>query len=702
MVNARSVICTPQRESARVWAISLEALGSRTEHVESYGAVGTSNDLLVAYVTGAGQAGEALRALGEDRSGVVVLPKPDLRATLDALRHTGVRAVTVEEYADARLMTYIGSKLLRGDIFGVAKVLPWGARVQSMIVNSNDERIQALADADQFVRTLNIRSKHREAIGTVIDELLMNALYDAPVGANGPLFGDVAPRDRGGLRLERPAILQLACDGRRLAVGVRDSFGSLTRQLIVSNLQRCLTQGGEIQRKTSGAGLGLYIVVNSVTEFIANLLPGTATEIICVFALDVPAQQLKHFGIYEETFAKLAETRESSPARLVGAGAGAAPRMGRMVPATLALAMAVLVVAGMLLIWPYLSRPAKGSLRVTVSPSGSAVYINGVRRGTGTPLLTVGDLDPGPSYAVSARHSGYEPAEEVVGVLKGRAQDVRLTLRQLGAKVRVSSMPAGAEIWLDGKRTGQQTPSLLENLVPGRRYEIRLVRHGYLPAASELTPTAAETLRVQVSLPPARNFGRLSLTSTPPGARLSINRLDTGLTTPIAEYVLRAGQTYAARLDLRGRVPWEQQLVLGAEGEQITRAVTLSLGGEVSIHANIVARVHVPGVAKPLPLPLERVLPVGKQRVRLRGDHPYVDFTLLVNVEEGQRSVHKLMFGFVASSKKNLRIAVDDQTRVARIALPAGKHSLTLLDTKSGETRPVKVTVEAGKEIKVP
>jgi hypothetical protein len=700
MVNARSVICTPQRESARAWAISLEALGSRTEHVESYGAVDPSSELLVAYVTGKGvnQAGEALRALGEDRFGVVVLPKPDLRATLDSLRHPGVRAVLTEEHADARLMTYVASKLLRGDIFGLAKVLPWGVRVQSMIINSNDERIQALADADQFARTLGIRSKHREAIGTVIDELLMNALYNAPVGASGPLFGDVAPKDRGGLRLERPAIVQLACDGRRLAVSVRDSFGSLTRQTILANLERCLSQGGEIQRKASGAGLGLYIVANSVTELVVNLLPGTATEIICVFGLDVPAQQLKHFGVYEETFAKLAEVRESGPVRLVGAGV--TPRTARLVPVTLVMAMAVFVVAALLLVWPYLSRPAKGSLRVTVSPPDAAIYLNGVRRGTGA-LLTIGELDPGPSYAVSARHPGYEQAEEVVSIPKGRAQEIKLTLRELRAKVQVSSTPAGAEIWINGQRTGQQTPALLENLAPGRRCEIRLVRHGYLPAAGELTPTATETLRYQVSLPPARDYGRLNLTSTPPGARLSINDLDTGLTSPVVEYVLRAGQTYAARLDLPGRVAWEEQLVLGAEGETITRAVTLPRGGEVSIQANLAARAHLPGVAKPLPLPLVRVLPVGKQKVRLRGDHPYVDFTLVVNVEEGRPSAHKLQFGFVACSK-NLRIAIDKQTRLARVALPPGEHSLTLVDPKSGESRSVSVTVVAGKEVQVP
>ena len=36
----------------------------------------------------------------------------------------------------------------------------------------------------------------------------MNALYDAPIDAQGrQIFEEIAPRDRGSLRLEQPAVL---------------------------------------------------------------------------------------------------------------------------------------------------------------------------------------------------------------------------------------------------------------------------------------------------------------------------------------------------------------------------------------------------------------------------------------------------------------------------------------------------------------
>jgi hypothetical protein len=350
----------------------------------------------------------------------------------------------------------------------------------------------------------------------------------------------------------------------------------------------------------------------------------------------------------------------------------------------------------LLVLWPYVTRPPRGTIRVSVSPPGATIYVNGMRRGVAAPTLEVSDLDVSAPYLVAARQPGFEPAEEAVALARGRRfQEVRLTMRQQRAKAHVTSVPAGAEIWLDGKQTGLRTPSLIDNLEPGRRVAVKLVRHGYADASGEIVPRVDETLRYESHLTMAPNFTTLAVTSDPPGARLYINNVDTGLVTPVKDHVLRVGQAYRLEARLGGRVPWSET-VTPKEGEQLTRVAVLSEGGILAIHSNIPCRVTIDGAAAKA-LPLERVLPLGTHRVRLRHDRPYIDHAFQVQLKEGgARASYNLQFGTLVAPA-NLRFQVD-KARVARLGLLAGEHTLTLVDPKTGATQKVEVNVKAGEE----
>ena len=91
----------------------------------------------------------------------------------------------------------------------------------------------------------------------------MNALYDAPVDADGkPLFADVPVRERVLMRADEKALVQYGCDGERFAVSVRDAFGTLRKETILQYLDKCLHADPleQIDRKAGGAGLGLYLI----------------------------------------------------------------------------------------------------------------------------------------------------------------------------------------------------------------------------------------------------------------------------------------------------------------------------------------------------------------------------------------------------------------------------------------------------------
>jgi len=64
---------------------------------------------------------------------------------------------------------------------------------------------------------------------------------------------------------------------------VRDRFGRLAKNTILAYVNKCLTQPSQIDRKTYGAGLGLYLVANAAASYIVNVAFGIATEVVCTF-----------------------------------------------------------------------------------------------------------------------------------------------------------------------------------------------------------------------------------------------------------------------------------------------------------------------------------------------------------------------------------------------------------------------------------
>ncbi|MEP6863328.1 MAG: hypothetical protein ABJE66_22070, partial [Deltaproteobacteria bacterium] len=66
-------------------------------------------------------------------------------------------------------------------------------------------------------------------------------------------------------------------------VAVRDRFGRLAKNTILSYIDKCITQPNQIDRKTYGAGLGLYLVANAAASYIVNVAYGIATEVVCTF-----------------------------------------------------------------------------------------------------------------------------------------------------------------------------------------------------------------------------------------------------------------------------------------------------------------------------------------------------------------------------------------------------------------------------------
>lgn len=272
----RRLVATLERAGAVVDAVrSAEAIA---------GAVIPHRYVFCAVTSDEGRALAALVPRLRPRALVVlVTPQASLADLLGYLGDDHVNHIVVGADAEDGLFV-TAQKLMTGDIFGIEKYLPAGTPVQYARIHDFDGRGRAIDTVLAFADEARMRRQVRGAIGQVCEELLMNALYDAPVDDAGrQVFADVDPHARRSMSTPRPVSIRYAATETMFAVAVRDRFGRLAKNTILAYIDKCLTAPDQIDRKTYGAGLGLYLVANAAASYVVNVAYGVATEVVCTF-----------------------------------------------------------------------------------------------------------------------------------------------------------------------------------------------------------------------------------------------------------------------------------------------------------------------------------------------------------------------------------------------------------------------------------
>jgi hypothetical protein len=175
-------------------------------------------------------------------------------------------------------------KITRGDIFGIEKYFSWGAEPQRIAVRRSTEKQAVIQQATDFAQTLRVHPPLVERFLTVVDELVTNAFYNAPIDAHGKRkFSGFSRSNPVELEGDQRIDVSFCCDGLRLGVSVADPFGSLQPDGALKYLARCLHgKTAEVSREGGGAGLGFYIMFDAVTHLVINVAPGARTEVLGV------------------------------------------------------------------------------------------------------------------------------------------------------------------------------------------------------------------------------------------------------------------------------------------------------------------------------------------------------------------------------------------------------------------------------------
>ncbi|MCX6698412.1 MAG: PEGA domain-containing protein [Methanomicrobiales archaeon] len=213
-----------------------------------------------------------------------------------------------------------------------------------------------------------------------------------------------------------------------------------------------------------------------------------------------------------------------------------------------------------------------GSLKVTTTPSGATIVLDGINKGT-TPATLTG-ISAG-SHAIILKKSGYADYTTSATVTAGQTASVSATLtpQQTTGSLSVTSTPTGATIVLDGINKGT-TPATFTGVSTGS-HALVLKKSGYADYSASVTVTAGQTASVTATLSTQQTTGSLSVSSTPSGATIVLDGINKG-TTPTTLNGITAG-SHAIILKKSGYADYSASVTVTA-GQ--TASISATLGGQ--------------------------------------------------------------------------------------------------------------------------
>ena len=184
----------------------------------------------------------------------------------------------------AEELTITAQKLIKNDLFGAEKYLLWGTHLHESTLTRASQRPHVVAELSESVRGCGQSARVASMAMLVADELLSNAVHNAPVDAKGEHYRKDMPRD-GEIELDAKHQVRLrwGCDARYLAIEVNDGWGSLDRDTILGSLAK-----NDIRESGGGAGMGVALTYRSCDHLVFNLAPGKRTEIIALIDVRYP------------------------------------------------------------------------------------------------------------------------------------------------------------------------------------------------------------------------------------------------------------------------------------------------------------------------------------------------------------------------------------------------------------------------------
>jgi hypothetical protein len=172
-----------------------------------------------------------------------------------------------------------------------------GGHAQRWRPRTTAELAGVVEESAAVVARCGVGSRTADRVSEVVHELLMNAMYDAPVDGWGQ--ARYAADRRQALTLDDAEVptLRLAFDGVLIALEVADPFGRLRDEHVIDGIVRGAANASSsapaLDTSHGGAGLGMARVHASSTAMVVDVRPLESTRVLWFFELDLSARDTR-------------------------------------------------------------------------------------------------------------------------------------------------------------------------------------------------------------------------------------------------------------------------------------------------------------------------------------------------------------------------------------------------------------------------
>jgi len=172
-----------------------------------------------------------------------------------------------------------------------------GATIVKYRPQTSRERDLVVGEVQVLAERAGASSRLAQRAGEITHELLMNAMYDAPVDHYGTLLYAMDRKQDLSLAADEVPTFRFATDGVLLGLQIVDRFGRLLRSHVLDGIARgrAAAQGGQgfLDTSAGGAGLGLSRIYTSATSMLVDVAAHRHTSVTVLLDLDIQPREAR-------------------------------------------------------------------------------------------------------------------------------------------------------------------------------------------------------------------------------------------------------------------------------------------------------------------------------------------------------------------------------------------------------------------------
>jgi serine/threonine protein kinase len=226
-----------------------------------------------------------------------------------------------------------------------------------------------------------------------------------------------------------------------------------------------------------------------------------------------------------------------------------------------------------------------GQMAIDSTPQGAQVQVDGKTDASWITPFSLSGLTPG-QHSITVSKAGYGTDTRYVDVVSGSKSFVVSHLAQLMATLAVSSMPAGANVYVDGKDTGKLTPAQVS--VDKGQHVVLVRKPGFIDETTNAQFILGQTISFSPTLRSLGNvddiktvgkmkklfggketqgMGTVSIKTQPKGAQVAVNQHMLDKESPV-DFMLDPGN-YIVDITMTGYAPIHKVITVDKGGKAV-------------------------------------------------------------------------------------------------------------------------------------